>query len=105
MELWDDQEMEFLADVIVWMLIAGVIGGAALFMWLKQSADKDRAERERAPEILDEMFDGTPQVVYRTGVVAIPPTEVVAGAAERGYRLDQDVSDLSGRLMTFLKIA
>lgn len=77
--------------------------GLALVIVLSRAAAKDRAEYARAPEILDGLFDGQQRVVYQTGKVAIPPTEVVEGAQERGYELESDTSDLNGRVMVFTK--
>lgn len=84
-----------------WMLFWLPLGAIGLWLWFSYAAAKDRAAYERAPDILDELFAGDARVVYRTGVYAIPPTEVVEGASERGYILESDTKDLNGRAMAF----
>lgn len=72
--------MEIVVLFIV-LLAAMLWGAVALF-------DQSRKEAEgRAPQILDEAFDGKEAVSFTVSAGTLPFEQVVAGALERGYRL------------------
>lgn len=60
-----------------WLVFGGVL-----------KIDRDQAKAERnASKILDETFDGRPDVTFTTHMRTLKYETVVLGAKERGYRL------------------
>ena len=89
--------IELLALVVLLGLVAVPLG----VVWLGREAKKTTEKaREDAPNLLDGIFTGEPTVVHEASNLAgLSVKELVAGGAERGYRL---TSQSQGRWSTTL---
>lgn len=96
--LWDHPSMGFLIGLVVLGVIA--FGAVALgFMgWIGSSEAKTR---EQAPQILDDLFDGSPTVTYRTHLRALPYEVIVLGGEDRGYTLSHETDERGVKVLIF----
>ena len=83
------------------MLIGILVVGLAIGIWfaftLFGSADKKRAAAEANPEpILNEAFDGRPNVVFAINAETLRPETVILGAKARGYRVSEKIGNQYG---------
>lgn len=88
--------------VVVALMVVGVIG----MMSAGKSADRRKEALANAPTKFDETFDGTTDpVIYRaTAMDPIRAEEVIAAAAERGYKVESSVeTNQYMSVITFVK--
>lgn len=79
------------------LMALGVLGVAVI---VSAGRQQKRAEGQ-APELLDDLFDGDDQVVFRETYVSLSSDTVIAGAKSRGYRV-ADISTRDGNLSTIV---
>lgn len=93
------------------MLWGGLIG-VFLVIWfisklVTSASDEKKANRENAPEILDDVFNGDPVVSYEAGFTGLDQATVIKGGIERGYELhSQHTTNRSYgvEMLTFKKV-
>jgi hypothetical protein len=87
--------------VIVIVLL--VFGGFAALVWVgvaKVGHDQNVAEKN-SEAILDETFDGRPDVTFKVHMRSLKYETVVTGATARGYKLEHEAGD-PNRAMTLM---
>lgn len=90
--------MELLIGLAVLGVIAFGVFGLGFMGWINSSGAKTR---EQAAQMLDGLFDGSPNVTYRTHVRALPYETVVLGADERGYTLSHETDERGVKVLIF----
>lgn len=88
--------------VVLALMVVGVIG----LMSAGSAADKRKKALAEAPVKFDETFNGTTEpVIYRTTAMdPIRAEEVIAAAAERGYKVESSVeTNQYMSVITFVK--
>lgn len=85
------------AMILVALIVFGLLffGGVVAIVWIGVfKVDHDQAAAERNAEaILDEAFDGRPDVTFKTHLRSLKYEAVVTGAKERGYSLAHQAGD------------
>ena len=77
--------------MLIVLIVGGLLFAAAVVVFVfigvfKTERDQNRAENDAA-RILDETFDGRPDVTFTTHMRTLKYETVVSGAKDRGYRL------------------
>lgn len=75
-----------IALLLIGLVIAAAFGWLLLAGATKIGRDQDRAEKN-ADQILNEAFDGRPDVTFTLNMRTLKPETVVLGAKARGYKL------------------
>jgi hypothetical protein len=89
-----------MAVVVVLALVVLVFGGFSLIVWVgvfRVGHDQKVAE-SNAATILDETFDGRPDVTFNINMRSLKYETVIAGAKERGYELSHQAGDPNGAM-------
>ena len=82
------------------LLVGLVVGGFAVFAFavlFKIERDQKKAE-DNAPALLDEAFDGRPNVTFEVHARTLKYDTVVLGAKARGYTLAHQAGDPRGAM-------
>lgn len=87
--------------MLIPILIVALIVAIALKATDAIHARARRAERLRAPQLLDAAFDGRQAVVYPVSTRTLHSSEVIAGGLERGYKLVSNTGGRSARTLVF----
>lgn len=82
--------------VLLVVFIAVALVGVLAFALLGR-ADRMRRKAEANSEtVLDEAFDGRPDVTFTVNLTTLKPETVIAGAETRGYTLSHQLSNQYG---------
>lgn len=92
----------FVVGVVV---VMGVSGWAALGLAARDETKVKELEANPGP-VLDELFDGSPQVVYapKHSSGGLTTATLVKGAGERGYRMVSETGRMATRTVVFEKV-
>lgn len=83
--------------IVLLIVVVGLVVAGALGIGLFSYGERARAKAEdRAPAILDSVFDGSDDVVYKVNMESVSYETAVLGAKERGYRLVAQSDDVEG---------
>lgn len=85
--------------IVVVIIGAIVLTGLAGFMGFGLfafGAHMQKKAEARAPEILDEAFDGRDDVVFKINLESLKYETVIIGAKDRGYALYSETNDTDG---------
>lgn len=80
-----------------------VLGFFGVIFWVSlgliaSTERKQKAAEARAPEILDETFDGREDVTFQINWTTLKYETVILGAKERGYALSHQAGDPKGAM-------
>lgn len=86
--------------MLIVLLLFGLMLLAAIVIFVfvglfKIDHDRNKAERS-APEALDKLFDGRPDVTFSGHMRSMKYETVILGAKERGYTLANQAGDPKG---------
>lgn len=86
--------------MLIALILFGLFGLAVMVVLVyvgvfKIGSDQKKAEAS-APEALDALFDGRPDVTFNGHMRSMKFETVMAGAKERGYRLAHQGGDTNG---------
>lgn len=84
--------MELLLFAVVGLMAFGVLG----FVLLTRVGRQQKTAEANADRILDESFDGSPDVTVKVNMGTLKYETVVIGAKQRGYKLAHEASNEYG---------
>ena len=75
--------------------ILGVLLGIGFGIYVLVAANRTKKSNiTNKEQVMDDLFDGSPQVIYKDALQSgLPLDTLIAGAGARGYRLSQTVQD------------
>jgi hypothetical protein len=95
--------MILLLLVVAALMFLGVIFWGAIALFVHDDAKAKRLEADPVP-ILDQLFDGSLQVVYQPGTRwSLSTPTLIAGANAHGYRLVSDTGNMATRTVIFAR--
>lgn len=81
----------------------GLVFWAAIGMFAHDDKKAARLEQDPGP-VLDQLFDGSDQVVYQPGTRwSLSTPTLIAGANAHGYRLVSDTGNMATRTVVFAR--
>ena len=92
--------------VLIGIILLGLAGWLA-FGWWYRDAKRLEEHVAHADEELADLFDGSPQVVYRAPDTSggLPMENLVAGANQHGYRLVSETGQMAARRVVFERVS
>lgn len=84
-----------MGEVLKWAAILGVLLGIGFGIYVLVAANRAKKSNVANKEqVMDDLFDGSPQVIYKDALQAgLPLDALIAGANQRGYRFVSTIDD------------